>query len=62
MKGVPGSGKSIAAVSRALHVVKNHPKWRVLLLCVNRKLADQNKLTYSRHEVDLHSFSFLASY
>ena len=62
VKGVPGSGKSIAAVSRALHVVKNHPKWRVLLLCVNRKLADQNKLTLHERCRGLRHFGLKEGY
>lgn len=59
VKGVPGSGKSIAAISRAIHVLKSRPKWRVLVLSVNRKLADQNKKTLNTRVKGLHSLGII---
>jgi superfamily I DNA/RNA helicase len=39
LRGVAGSGKTIALVCRARHLRERHPEWRVLVLCFNRSLA-----------------------
>ena len=40
LRGVAGSGKTIALISRARHLRAAHPDWRVLVLCFNRVLAE----------------------
>lgn len=41
--GIPGSGKSIAALSRAIYVHQNHPDWKILVVCFNAKLKHKNE-------------------
>lgn len=45
--GVPGSGKTIILIARALHIIKEHPDWNVGILAYNRSLANkiEEKLT-----------------
>ena len=40
LRGVAGSGKTIALICRARHLREKHPDWRILVLCFNRVLAD----------------------
>ncbi len=42
VKGIPGSGKSIAVVSRAIYTLQNEPSWKILVLCENTKLKNKN--------------------
>jgi hypothetical protein len=38
--GVAGSGKTVLLVARARYLAKMHPRWRILVLCYNRNLAE----------------------
>lgn len=49
VKGVAGSGKTLILLSRARLMAEAQPRWRVLLTCFNRVLADE----LSRHLQDL---------
>ena len=42
VSGVPGSGKSILVVSRALYLKELFPDWKILILCSNRNLSDKH--------------------
>ena len=37
--GVPGSGKTVILLSRAVYLVKEHPNWRILILTYNKSLS-----------------------
>jgi len=37
--GVPGSGKTVILLSRALYLVKENPEWQILIVTYNRSLA-----------------------
>lgn len=37
--GVPGSGKTVILLSRAIHLVKENPNWKVLILTYNKSLS-----------------------
>ncbi|MBH0174253.1 AAA family ATPase [Fictibacillus sp. 23RED33] len=39
IRGVAGSGKTLILASRAKMIVKEHPDWKVLILCYNISLA-----------------------
>jgi|GEM_PF-643828 len=39
--GVPGSGKTVILLSRAIHLVKEKPNWNIRVLTYNRTLAHQ---------------------
>lgn len=41
VKGVAGSGKTLVLLCRARLIAKDWPRWRVLLTCFNRVLADE---------------------
>ena len=41
VKGVAGSGKTLVLLYRARLIAKTQPRWRVLLTCFNRVLADE---------------------
>ena len=43
ISGIPGSGKSIAIISRALYISNEHPDWRILILSENKKLKAKNE-------------------
>lgn len=43
VSGVPGSGKSILVVSRALYLKEVCPDWKILILCSNRNLSDKHQ-------------------
>ncbi|MDI0267243.1 3'-5' exonuclease [Clostridioides difficile] len=42
VSGIPGSGKTVILVTRALHLIKENPNWKVLILTYNKAL--QKKL------------------
>ncbi|GEM_PF-1638693 len=39
IRGVPGSGKTLVLLLRALLLTRLHPDWKVLLLCSNKQLV-----------------------
>lgn len=39
--GVPGSGKTIILIARAIHLIKEHPEWQVVILAYNKSLASK---------------------
>ena len=43
ISGIPGSGKSIAVISRAIYIANEHPDWKVLILSENKKLKAKNE-------------------
>lgn len=52
--GVPGSGKTVILLSRALYLVKEHPDWQVLVVTYNRSLATKldKRLGQFKNEFD----------
>jgi hypothetical protein len=39
--GIPGSGKTVILLSRALHLIKYHPEWKILLVTYNVSLKNR---------------------
>ncbi len=37
--GVPGSGKTVILLSRAIHLIKENPSWKIRILTYNKSLA-----------------------
>lgn len=37
--GVPGSGKTVILIARALHIAKEHPDWNIQILTYNKSLS-----------------------
>lgn len=46
--GVPGSGKTVVLISRAIHLAKTHPTWKIKILTYNRTLKSkiESKINY----------------
>ncbi len=42
--GIPGSGKSIVLLSRALYISRLYPQWKILIVTYNKALTSQLKL------------------
>lgn len=44
--GIPGSGKTVILLARAIHLIKENPNWRILILTYNKSLKSklQSKL------------------
>jgi superfamily I DNA and RNA helicase len=40
--GIPGSGKSVAVINRALFLLTHQPDWKILVLCYNKPLSEKN--------------------
>lgn len=43
VSGIPGSGKTVILVTRALHLIKENPNWKVLILTYNKALQKNYK-------------------
>jgi hypothetical protein len=56
LRGVAGSGKTIVLISRARYLRKQHPDWRILVLCFNRVLARSLRTAIADEHVDVSSF------
>ncbi|EOA3904936.1 UvrD-helicase domain-containing protein [Bacillus cytotoxicus] len=56
--GVPGSGKTVLLLARAIHLVREHPEWKVKILTYNKSLKAkiENKLDLLAEELssDIH--------
>lgn len=52
--GVPGSGKTIMLLSRALFLAKEHPNWKIKIVCYNNSLVNKlkNKIEILRNELE----------
>jgi len=52
--GIPGSGKTIMLLSRAMFISKEHPDWKIAVLCYNKSLATKlkNKIKLLAHELE----------
>ncbi len=53
--GVAGSGKTVLLIARARHLAKQHPDWKILILCYNRLLSKSlfNLLNPQDYEADI---------
>ncbi|WP_027410028.1 3'-5' exonuclease [Anoxybacteroides tepidamans] len=64
IRGVAGSGKTLILASRAKILAKEHPDWKILVLCYNISLANaiQQMITHMINEPeDLFDFDFTNS-
>lgn len=53
LSGVPGSGKTVVLLSRALFLIKKHPKWRVVIVTYTNALVDSLKRRLDSIKEDL---------
>ncbi|MGB3907930.1 MAG: UvrD-helicase domain-containing protein [Methanomethylovorans sp.] len=51
--GVPGSGKTIILLARAIHLLRENPDWKVLILTYNRSLRKKIKNQIEAKREDL---------
>jgi hypothetical protein len=52
--GVPGSGKTVILVARAIHLLKENPEWRIRILTYNRSLEKKLEQHFKSKHEDLH--------
>jgi len=51
--GIPGSGKTVALLSRAIYLAKLYPEWNILILTYNKALKTQLNLKIEKIKEDL---------
>ncbi|HKW93406.1 MAG TPA: UvrD-helicase domain-containing protein [Methylomirabilota bacterium] len=56
LRGVAGSGKTIALICRARYLRAQHPAWRILVVCYNRVLAEFLRTAIGDESVDVSTF------
>ena len=39
--GVPGSGKTVILIARALHLIKENPDWKIKIVTYNNSLTNK---------------------
>ena len=42
--GIPGSGKTVILLARAVHLIKENPNWKILILTYNKSLSYKLRL------------------
>ena len=47
LTGVPGSGKTVILIARAIHLLKEHPDWNIRILTYNKSLQENIEATLS---------------
>lgn len=47
LTGVPGSGKTVILIARAIHLLKEHPDWNIRILTYNKSLQQNIESTLS---------------
>lgn len=52
ISGVPGSGKTVVLITRAIYLKKLNPHWNILILTYNKSLASKIKNTLENLEVE----------
>ncbi|MDN4489696.1 3'-5' exonuclease [Demequina sp. SYSU T00068] len=58
VEGPPGSGKTIVLVARAQRLARDHPEWRIQILCYNRMLVPYlQELVGSYPNVEVSTFA-----
>jgi len=53
--GIPGSGKTVALLSRAVYLAKVHPEWNILILTYNKALKSQLNAKIDKIKMDLNT-------
>lgn len=58
--GVPGSGKTVILLARAIHLIKEKPNWKVRILTYNKSLASQleKKLDNLHEDLELMGINY----
>ncbi len=53
ISGIPGSGKTVILLSRAIHLIKENPDWNIRILTYNRSLMEKIKARVNELGQDL---------
>ena len=58
--GVPGSGKTVMLLSRALYLIKENPQWKILIVTYNRSLASrlENRINTFAEDYDFMEINY----
>lgn len=57
--GVPGSGKTVILIARALHLIKENPDWKIKIVTYNNSLANKIESTLNSIAKDIKDNIFL---
>lgn len=57
--GVPGSGKTVILIARALHIAKEHPDWNIEILTYNKSLSSKIESVLNSIAEDIMDNNFL---
>ncbi|MDQ7085198.1 MAG: UvrD-helicase domain-containing protein [Sulfurovum sp.] len=57
--GIPGSGKTVVLLSRAVHLAKMYPDWKILILTYNKALTSQLQVKLKSIKEDLEDLDIL---
>lgn len=57
--GVPGSGKTVILIARALHIAKEHPDWNIEILTYNKSLSSKIESVLNLIAEDIMDNNFL---
>ncbi|WP_094228026.1 nuclease-related domain-containing DEAD/DEAH box helicase [Methanolobus psychrotolerans] len=52
--GVPGSGKTVILVARAIHLLRENPEWKIRILTYNKSLEKKLEQHFNSKREDLH--------
>lgn len=58
VSGIPGSGKTVMLMARAVHLVKENPNWNVLILTYNKSLRKKLKSNLDKLARDINNNLF----
>lgn len=53
ISGIPGSGKTVILIARAIHLLRQNPNWKIAIVTYNRALTSKIKLKLKVLENDL---------
>lgn len=57
--GVPGSGKTVILIARALHLIKENPDWKIKIVTYNNSLTNKIESTLNSIAKDIKNNMFL---
>lgn len=61
ISGVPGSGKTVVLIARAIHLLKQYPQWKIAIVTYNKSLTQKikNRLEILNKSLYLHDINVL---
>ncbi len=59
LSGIPGSGKTVALIARAVHILRENKDWKVLIVTYNKSLTKklENRINFLKNDLNYHNIS-----